>query len=288
MTKKLYINITPFIKLHILFLPLIAASIFGNYHIMFISAYACAMLHELGHIFAAHLSGVKISHIEILPFGICAKLKSEVIKNPSAEIAIAISGPLVNIALALVAFLFKNIIPQNSLVYWEQLNLSLAAINLLPALPLDGGRIMRAYLTKKIGSIRAYNISVRFSCIPISLIMGTAVYSLLTNSFNFSLILISAFLLGNLCLEQKNISKNVVSELLNYSTKLDKNALNRSYVITAHQSTSARLILKQLSYDRYYIVCVVDDNLKVTKILTEGEILSALTQKSIRITLGEI
>ena len=142
-------------------------------------------------------------------------------------------------------------------------------------LPLDGGRIMRAYLTKKIGSIRAYNISVRFSCIPISLIMGTAVYSLLTNSFNFSLILISAFLLGNLCLEQKNISKNVVSELLNYSTKLDKNALNRSYVITAHQSTSARLILKQLSYDRYYIVCVVDDNLKVTKILTEGEILSA-------------
>ena len=288
MSKKLYINITPYFRVHILFLPLIAASFISNYHIMFLTAYICAMLHEFGHIISSYLLGIKVSHIEVLPFGVCAKLKSEIIKNPSYEIAIAASGPLVNIILSIIAYFFRNSIPINDFIYWEQLNLSLAAINLIPALPLDGGRIMRAFLTKKIGSVRAYNISVKLSCIPISLLLGISIYSLLTNCFNFSLILISSFLLGNLCLEQRNISKNVLSEMLNYNSKLEKNSLTRSYVITAHKSTPARLILRSLSYDRYYIICVVDDKLQITKTLTEGEVISALTVKGIRTTLGEI
>ena len=176
MSKKFYITITPFIKIHILFLPLLAASFIGKYHIMFTVSYACAILHEIGHILASYILGIKISHIEVLPFGICAKLKSEVIKNPSYEIAIALSGPAINIALAVIAYLYKGIIPHNAFIYWEQLNISLAAVNLIPALPLDGGRIMRAYLTKKFGSLRAYNISVKISCIPISLLLGISVY----------------------------------------------------------------------------------------------------------------
>ena len=76
--------------------------------------------------------------------------------------------------------------------------------------------------------------------------------------------------------------------MLHFSSKLERNRLTHSYVITAHKSTPARLILKKLSYDRYYIVCVVDDRLQIIKTLTEGEIMSALTTKGIRTTLGEI
>lgn len=285
---KTYINISKRIKIHILFPPLLAASIVCGYYRMFLTAYLCALLHELGHIFTASVLEIKISHIEILPFGICAKLESGIIKNPSFETATAFSGPLVNILLAGGAYVVREILPPTYFKYWEDINLSLACVNLIPALPLDGGRIMRAFLTKKIGALRAYNFAVKISFIPISLLLGISVYGLLTKSFNFSLILISAFLLGNLCLEQNNISKNVLNEFLGYKIKLEKGKLTHSRIITAHQSTPARHILKMLSYDKYYIVCVVNDDLQITKILTEGEIVSALTDMGIRTTLGEI
>lgn len=284
--NKLSVKITSRLRVNILFFPLLAASILGRYAAAFLLSYLCAVLHELAHIAAARKLNVGISYIEIQPFGVCCCLKSEIIQNPSAEIVIALVGPLSNFAAAAVVYLlpFTN----EYTLYFTECNIAIAAINLVPALPLDGGRVLRASLTLAIGSLRAYNITVKFSRLPIVLILSAAVYGLLTHSFNFSLILIGAFLTSNLCNEQKNISHRTLREILDYKTKLTPDSMHRSVVLTAHSSTPARRILKRLSYNNYHIVHVTDDNMRIIRTLTEGQLLNALTENGIRVLLSDI
>lgn len=284
------INISSHLKINILFFPLLAASILGRYFSAFFAAYLCAIIHELSHIAIAQRLGVGVSYIEILPFGVCARLKADIIKNPVHEILIALSGPLANVILAIAStILFQNYSINNEVfTYFFYCNVAMAAINILPTLPLDGGRILRAYLTLKTGSIFAYNFSIKLSRIVILFLLGCSVYILLASDFNFSLILIGAFLLGNLCLEQRNISKFTLRELLCYPDKINDGEMMVSHILTAHKDTPARRILKKLSYNNYHIVCVVDDDLKILKTLTEGQLISSLQSRGIRITLDEI
>lgn len=274
------------IHINLLFFPLAIASILGNYYLVFFASYITALLHELSHIICAKRLKVGISYIEIQPFGICAKLKSDIIKNPFHEILIALSGPLFNITAATALCFLKQ---QNDLIlHIIYLNISMAAINLVPALPLDGGRILRAYLTLKLGAIKAYNLSLKISRIPIVAILSLAVYSLIFRSFNFSLLMIGVFLLGNLFTEQCNITKTTLKEVLLYKEKLSDTELNKASVICASSKTPARKIFKLLSYNRYHIIHIIDDNLQITKTVTEGQIIDEIYKKGIRITLEDI
>ena len=277
------VKIFPFLKINILFFPVLCASMLGNYHTQFILSYLCALLHEMAHVLSARALGVGISYIEIQPFGICAKLKSSVIQNPIHEILIAASGPLSNIIITIIFYTIYRRID-----YFICCNLAMACINLVPALPLDGGRIMRALLSMHLGALRAYNIAVKVSRIPVAVILLASVYGLLTARFNFSLILIGVFLLGNLYSEQINISKSTLLEILHYKDKLKQDEFRRCIVIVANASTPARHILKQLAYNRYHIIHVTDDDLQITKTLSEGELLHAILKSGIRVTLAEI
>ncbi len=284
------VTILPFLKINILFFPLLIASIIGDYFVSFSVAYLCATIHELTHIITAKALGVGISYMEILPFGICARLKSDIIKNPNHEITIALSGPFLNIIIAVITGFVKPYFPEKAelLNYIICCNISMAAVNLIPALPLDGGRALRAYITTKSGSLFAYNFMTKFSVFPIALLLLIAVFLLLYGQFNFSIILIGVFLLSNLCAEQKNISKHTLNELLKYEDKLKKDAMNKATAVTAHKSTPARRILRHLSYNTYHIVFVTEDDLTISKTLTEGQIIKALSYRGTRITLGEI
>ncbi len=288
--EPLTLKITPFFRINILFFPVLAASILGGYFSAFALSYICAFFHEMTHIATARCLGVGISHMEILPFGVCARLKSSIIKNPLHEIAVALSGPLFNIIVAFVTHFICRAYNLNSerLSYFFYCNTAMALVNFIPALPLDGGRVLRAVLTLKAGAVYAYNSAVKMSRIPILLLLILSVYLLLTRRFNFSFILIGVFLLCNLCTEQKNISKLALREMLDFEDKLKDMDMNRTTVITAHKTTPARKILRRLSYNSYNIIHVVDDKLRVAKTLTEGQLIRALTQQGIRVTLDDI
>ena len=62
----------------------------------------------------------------------------------------------------------------------------------------------------------------------------------------------------------------------------------RSVVLTANRSTPARQILRRLSYDNYHIIHVTDDDMHIVSTLTEGQLLNALTDRGVRVTLGDI
>jgi Zn-dependent protease/predicted transcriptional regulator len=143
-----------------------------SWSILFLLAvFACITLHELGHALTAARFGIKAKEIMLLPIGGIASIE-KFPENPRQELAISIAGPLVNLVIAGILWLF---IPNLSLVEYDQhisimhghdflynlriVNIALAVFNLIPAFPMDGGRILRALLGFKLNYIQATTIA---------------------------------------------------------------------------------------------------------------------------------
>jgi Zn-dependent protease len=129
---------------------------------LILTIFVCVVLHELGHAAIAVRFDVPISGITLYPFGGVARM-AERPPRGAVEVAIASAGPAVNLALAAVLLLISSgavLSPGGgagqrllSVVFWA--NLILAGFNLMPAFPLDGGRMLRGWLTGRMGWARA-------------------------------------------------------------------------------------------------------------------------------------
>lgn len=142
--------------------------------------FLCVVLHELGHALTARRYGVKTRNILLLPIGGLAVLE-RLPEKPNQELLVALAGPLVNVGLAVFFsplllllssekfyqilgfitrsngnFFARNILPWEWFIFGlVALNLAVAVLNLLPAFPLDGGRVLRAFLSVRLARIRA-------------------------------------------------------------------------------------------------------------------------------------
>lgn len=125
--------------------------------------FGSVLLHELGHALVARRYGVHVSGIELSFFGGAAKMV-EMPRSANHEIAIAAAGPAVSLMLAGVGLGLGGLFHVSAIgwllgtIGW--INLVLAGFNLIPALPMDGGRILRAALTRRMDFARATDLAV--------------------------------------------------------------------------------------------------------------------------------
>jgi Zn-dependent protease len=143
------------------------------WNFLFIFAlFFCVVLHEYGHALAARRYGVGTRSITLLPIGGVASLK-DMPEDPKQEFVIAIAGPLVNVVIALLLYLvlpmdqflvddpemleeqLNTINASNFLFYLFSVNVALVLFNLIPAFPMDGGRIFRAALSTRMSRVQA-------------------------------------------------------------------------------------------------------------------------------------
>lgn len=172
------------IYMHATFLLLIAFILFVNYSdgrnfdaslagVLFVLIiFACIVMHEMGHALMARKFGVRTRDIILLPIGGVARLEG-MPKKPSEELLVAVAGPLVNVVIAstlLGILLAAGVRQQWADFRWvgggfvEELmvvNVWLVGFNLLPAFPMDGGRVLRALLATKLEPARATRIAAR-------------------------------------------------------------------------------------------------------------------------------
>ena len=132
--------------------------------------FLCVLAHEFGHIFAARAFGVNTPAVTLLPIGGVAQLE-RIPEKPSQEFLVAIAGPLVNVAIAVVSGRVlrrdaraQAISPRGQAAVsmidrLAAVNLFLVAFNLIPAFPMDGGRVLRALLASRLGYVRATEIA---------------------------------------------------------------------------------------------------------------------------------
>ena len=131
--------------------------------------FLCVLLHEFGHIVAARRYGVRTPDVTLLPIGGVARLE-RIPEEPGQELVIALAGPAVNFGIAALLFLAAGGVPDAEGLAVQDLrvgfverlaavNLFIAAFNLIPAFPMDGGRVLRALLARRLGYGRATQIA---------------------------------------------------------------------------------------------------------------------------------
>jgi Zn-dependent protease len=124
--------------------------------------FGSVLLHELGHALVARRLGVPVSSIELNLFGGAAKM-TDLPRTAGHEIAIAAAGPAVSLVLAGAGFGLGVALGSELLLWLGGANALIAGFNLIPALPMDGGRILRALLTRKLDYVRATDLAVGVS-----------------------------------------------------------------------------------------------------------------------------
>lgn len=134
--------------------------------------FACVLLHEFGHVFAARRYDIHTRDITLLPIGGVAAL-DRMPEKPAQEIIVALAGPAVNLVIAAILMLFFGarlnfFIPQVSPEFGGELasrlatvNFALAIFNLIPAFPMDGGRVLRALLGFTMDYRKATQVAAR-------------------------------------------------------------------------------------------------------------------------------
>ncbi len=272
-------------EIHIWTVVLISVGLFFDFFRLLVIAYIITAIHETAHILTAKRLNVKIDGVEILPFGITMRIKNNCIINPADEIKIAFAGPLSNF---LVAYLIYGYYGGEYKDYIIASSLAMGIFNMLPALPLDGGRIIRALMVKKFGHIRATTVAIRITSITSVFIILAGLYALYITGFNFSFLLIGGFLTANLTEEKKNANMIIMKDILFSRKKLAEKGVSKGDLLVAETGDSAKRVLKMLSYDRYYIISVVDNRMRVVKDITETELLEAMAIYGMNISMKKI
>jgi Zn-dependent protease/CBS domain-containing protein len=169
------------------------------YGVIFILVlFGCVVLHEFGHIWAARRYGIRTPDVTLLPIGGVASME-RMPEKPAQEIVVALAGPAVNlvIAVVLIATLGLSFNPERMSLqalqssFWAQVavaNVVLLVFNLIPAFPMDGGRVLRAVLALWLGFGPATRVAARIGQV---LAVGLAFLGFMGNPL---LILIAAFI----------------------------------------------------------------------------------------------
>lgn len=122
--------------------------------------FASVLVHELGHALVARKLGVRVSGIELSFFGGAAKMV-ELPKTANHEVAIAAAGPAVSLVIGAIGLGLGSLLHSSLFAWIGYTNFIIAAFNLIPALPMDGGRILRALLSRRMDFVSATDVSVK-------------------------------------------------------------------------------------------------------------------------------
>jgi Zn-dependent protease/CBS domain-containing protein len=246
-----------------------------------VALFLCVLLHEFGHSLVAQRLGIEIHSITLLPIGGVSNLES-LPEKPADEVKISVAGPLVSVVLALLFFgvgLLLGAVPRvptdlftgwfgsvgQFFFYLGFLNMVLAVFNLLPAFPLDGGRILRGLLATRLGAVRATDVAS-----VVGQVFAAAFFLVGLLSGDFLLALVAVFIFFGASGEAQMVRQRELTRGLTVSDVMGTK--HRTETVTPNHTFGQVLELVLHGYQEDFPV--LDDG-KLVGVLTRNEIMTA-------------
>ena len=263
-----------------------SAAMAVNGLLFILSLFGIVVLHELGHALMAKRFGIKTKDITLYPIGGVARLE-RMPKDPKQELLVALAGPAVNVVLAMLLFFVVLMVSGFDAVYHVALvggqflaklmwvNVTMAVFNLLPAFPMDGGRVLRAFLAIRMDYVQATQIAASVGKV-MALLFG-----LVGLFFNPFLVFIALFVWIGGSQEAVMVQMNSVLE----GVTVDKVMIRHFETLSPTELVQAAIehILAGFQQD----FPVVESG-KVVGILTRADLLTAVAQRGENIPISEV
>lgn len=252
--------------------------------------FAVVIIHEIAHTVVALRLGVQVLEIELLPFGGVARLGSELALNTKKEMAVAMAGPFANLVMIGLALGF------HSYGFWDdelgrfflQCNLMLMAFNLIPALPLDGGRVLRAYLSRWMGLRQATYFCTAMGQAWAVVIVSLATMGLLLGISGLDLIIVGLFIFYAATREKSSAPYLFIRQLTQKKQELAQAGAMPAEMVVSLENTPLKEVIKPFVPQKFYLVLLLDKNMKYQGVISETEVVDALLAHGIDYPVGQI
>ncbi|WP_066503387.1 site-2 protease family protein [Abyssisolibacter fermentans] len=246
-------------------------------------------IHEFFHGIGAILMNTKIRRLNIFLFGCVFNFDEFIGLDPKKESLICIMGPLGNILFVLTLKLCEKIFLGNNFI--NQLvsyNLYMAVFNLLPMLPLDGGRVLRAIFTYffgfKLGTKIVLYITYSLSAIFIII----SLYSFIVFNKGIIVVFIMAYIVKIALKEKERTSFNFINGLANRKKNIMKKKVLKAYIIVSLENVKVNRILNKLLPRRYHIIIIINKYGELVGSLSEEELIEGVFKHGFDVLLKEL
>lgn len=272
------------LKVHYLFLLwLIVAATLGEFRSALILTLS-VILHELGHLLAAANFGIEVREVELMPFGGVAKVNRLLGSEPATETAIALAGPANSLVLLVVGTVYFAQPWGRELM---ESNILLLLVNLLPILPLDGGRILKGYLVRREGLGRGLRMLLRQTQRAAVGLFCVSVSVVLLGIFSINALVLSVFILYAVARERKMMPFAVMNYVGSRSGEGRPRPVMPAKALVVQPHTTIREVLDVLTPGHYHLFTLVGTN-GLTTIVTEDAVWRAMLSQGLDTTFADV
>lgn len=253
-------------------------------------AFSVVLLHELAHVAVARRFGVNVSDVELLPFGGVSRIGGEVVLEPSREVLVAAAGPAANLLLAGLGTALRGygLFDDELISFFLQCNLLVAAFNLLPALPLDGGRVFRAFLSKRLGFRQAtYKAAWLGQFWGVMIVfLGTA--GLLMGMSGLDILITGGFLFYAATREKGLAPYHFIRHLTQKKLELVAAGVLPAEPLVSFDYVRIGDVIKAFIPQRFHVVMLLDKEWNYKGVVSEAQIIEALLKDGVDINMGDL
>lgn len=250
---------------------------------------AALFLHELAHAVMARAFGCRIESVELLPFGGMARIRHASLSD-YAEFCIAAAGPIASFILggltAAAVYAFpKTVLALDAFLLF---NLTLALVNLLPALPLDGGRMLRCLLARRMGISSAARLSALLGVLFGVCFLALGVILAKRGAGNPVLPVMGFFLLLSAVLELRRAPEKQLSAFLKINASLRAGCGVPVHSVAAAASMRASEAMRVLRMNSFNVIRIVDASMHTLGELDETGLITGIARRGGNVTVGEL
>lgn len=266
------------VRLNLLSLPMIALAVWvGEGERMAVMA-GSILIHELTHIAAARMLHVRVYELELTPVGGAARLENLWRLRPGQAAAVALAGPAANLMI---------MVTSAALCWWDMLDAALAAVlieqnliiclfNLLPALPMDGGRVLCGLLSRRMSMAGAARVGTAVSCVLAACLTLLSVYGLIRGRLNITLPAAAAFLLMSAGSERRQAAYSMIESITGKGRELDQEGVLPVRWLAVRGDLPVREAAVRMKPRQMHMIAVYDDAMRLKKVISEDTLTAAL------------